>query len=110
MVLPEELMNAETVDAGLAQITEYLDAGGDVDDVNADGETLLYSNIAYAAGDDLRIVKYLIEMGRTWINEGYVRAAGRAKTLHCTKLATGKIRRSAWARFAASSRPGQIST
>lgn len=63
MVLPEELMNAETVDAGLAQITEYLDAGGDVDDVNADGETLLYSNIAYAAGDDLRIVKYLIANG-----------------------------------------------
>ena len=49
MVLSDELSEAaqQGADAHFARITAYLIAGGDVNDVDVDGETMLYLNITF---------------------------------------------------------------
>ena len=76
MVLSDELSEAARVgaDVDFARITAYLNAGGDVNDVDVDGETMLYMNITYEGGDHhdvddldaddrLRIVRLLLARG-----------------------------------------------
>ena len=69
MVLPMELVVAARVgtDAHFAHIKEYLDAGGDVNDVNDDEDTMLQLSVLFGgggnAGDRLRIVKLLLARG-----------------------------------------------
>ena len=76
MVLSDELSEAaqQGADAHFARITAYLNAGGDVNDVDVDGETMLYLNITFEGGDhldvdnldaddQLRIVKLLLARG-----------------------------------------------
>ena len=54
-------------DAHFAHIKEYLDAGGDVNDVNDDEDTMLQLSVLFGgggnAGDRLRIVKLLLARG-----------------------------------------------
>ena len=69
MVLPDELVVAARggAEAHFAQIKEYLDAGGDVNDVNDDEDTMLQLNMLFEGGgyssDRLRIVKLLLARG-----------------------------------------------
>jgi hypothetical protein len=71
MVLSEVLSDAARrgTDAHFAQITEYLNAGGDVNDLNEDGRSMLSLNIDWEGGDDfdvddrLRIVRLLLARG-----------------------------------------------
>ena len=71
MVLSDELSDAARLgaDAHFAQITEYLNAGGDVNDLNEDGRSMLSLNIDWEGGDDfdvddrLRIVRLLLARG-----------------------------------------------
>jgi hypothetical protein len=70
MVLSNELLEAARGhgDAPFARITAYLDAGGDVDDADADGDTMLYFHVAYESGDvhaddPFRILRLLIARG-----------------------------------------------
>ena len=76
MVLSDELEMAARrgADAHFAQITEYLNAGGDVNDLNEDGTSMLSLNIICEGGDHLdvdmldeddrlRIVRLLLARG-----------------------------------------------
>ena len=76
MVLSDELSDAARLgaDAHFAQITEYLNAGGDVNDVNEHGTSMLSLNIIFEGGDHLdvdmldeddrlRIVRLLLARG-----------------------------------------------
>ena len=74
MVLSDELSDAARrgADAHFAQITEYLNAGGDVNDLNEDGRSMMSLNIIWEGGDDdtwmnvddrLRIVRLLLARG-----------------------------------------------
>ena len=76
MVLPDELEEAarDGAEVDFARITAYLNAGGDVNDVDGEGETMLYLNITYEGGDHhdvddldaddrLRIVRLLLARG-----------------------------------------------
>ena len=75
MVLSDELEAARRgADAHFAQITEYLNAGGDVNDLNEDGTSMLSLNIIWEGGDHLdvdmldeddrlRIVRLLLARG-----------------------------------------------
>ena len=83
MVLSDELSEAarDGFDVDFARITAYLNAGGDVNDVDLDGDTMLYLNIVYEGGgaddaddpyDRLRIVKLLLARGAdTNIRSGF---------------------------------------
>ena len=76
MVLSDELSDAARrgADANFAQITEYLNAGGDVNDLNEEGTSMLTLNIIWEGGDHLdvdmldeddrlRIVRLLLARG-----------------------------------------------
>ena len=69
MVLSDELVAAARggAEEQFAQIKEYLDAGGDVNDIDANGDTMLALNIMYEgggySGDRIRIVKLLLARG-----------------------------------------------
>ena len=74
MVLSDELTDAARrgADEHFAQITEYLNAGGDVNDLNEDGRSMMSLNIIWEGGDDdtwmnvddrLRIVRLLLARG-----------------------------------------------
>ena len=69
MVLSDELETAAQGrgDADLAQITDYLDAGGDINDTNEDGDTMLALNILYEGDDDaddrFKTVRLLLARG-----------------------------------------------
>ena len=76
MVLSDELSDAARrgSDAHFAQITGYLNAGGDVNDLNEDGTSMLSLNIIWEGGDHLdvdmldeddrlRIVRLLLSRG-----------------------------------------------
>ena len=69
MVLSDELVAAARggAEEQFAQIKEYLDAGGDVNDIDANGDTMLALNIMYEGGgyssDRIRIVKLLLARG-----------------------------------------------
>ena len=57
MVLSAELEMAlqRGSDAHFAQITEYLNAGGDVNDVDEHGTSMLTLNLIYEGGDHLDV-------------------------------------------------------
>ena len=70
MVLSNELLEAARGhgDAPFALIKAYLDAGGDVDDADEKGDTMLYFHVAHENGDvhaddPFRILRLLLARG-----------------------------------------------